>query len=157
MQVKEIMTSDPVCCTPDSRVREAARMMVEHDCGAIPVVEKEESGKPVGLITDRDIVCRIVAEGKNPIELTIRECMTRETVSVRPEASLEECCALMEKRQLRRMLVVDQDGRVCGIVSQADVARRADGQQTAEVVKEVSKPAGGKAGEKMTAGTAPRM
>ncbi|MEX2120697.1 MAG: CBS domain-containing protein [Pirellulales bacterium] len=142
MKVKKIMAADPACCTPDSTLQQAARLMVEHDCGAIPVIERNDHRKPVGIITDRDITCRAVAMGKNPLEMRVADCMSPSVVTVSPEASLEECCDLMEREKIRRILVVDDDGCCCGIVAQADVALHAGKGQTAEVVREVSQPAG---------------
>jgi CBS domain-containing protein len=141
MQVKDIMTRDPACCTPDTNLQEVARLMVEHDCGEIPVIENRQSMKPVGVVTDRDICCRTVAEGKNPLEMTAGDCMSSPCVTVAPEMSVEDCCQAMEENQIRRVLVVDEKGACCGIVAQADIAQHAPKQETAEVVKEVSRDA----------------
>jgi CBS domain-containing protein len=142
MQVKDIMTTDPACCTPDSTLQRVAEMMVENDCGEIPVVENIASMKPVGVITDRDITCRTVAKGLNPLTMTVSECMTTPCVTVTPDTSLDECCRLMEEKQIRRVPVVDEGVACCGIVALADVARHAGKRDTAGVVKEVSEPSG---------------
>ena len=142
MNVKEIMTKDPACCTAESSLQEVAQLMVEHDCGCVPVVDSEDSRIPVGMITDRDITVRVVAKGQNPLDLTAGDAMTSTVVSVTPETSIEECCNLMEQSQIRRIAVVDENGACCGIVAQADVATNAAARQTAEVVQEVSKGAG---------------
>lgn len=142
MNVGEIMTKDPACCTPDTGLQKVAQMMIEHDCGCIPVVDSDEARIPVGMVTDRDITCRIVAEGKNPLDLTAQDAMSATVVSVTPETSLEECCKVMEEGQIRRVAVVDKNGACCGIVAQADVAVNAPAAETAEVVQEVSKAAG---------------
>lgn len=139
MNVNELMTKDPACCTPDANLQEAARLMKEHDCGCIPVIEDRNSKKPVGVITDRDICCRTVAEGKNPLDLTVQEVMTSNVETVTEDTSVEECCTLMEDKQIRRVVVVDDNGGCCGIVAQADIALRASENKTAEVVQEVSK------------------
>lgn len=139
MQVSEIMTENPAVCTPDTRLQEVARLMVESDCGCIPVVESEENMKPVGVITDRDIACRTVAEGKNPLEMTVSDCMSSPCATVPREASVEDCCRMMEEKQVRRVPVVDERGGCCGIVAQADIAESATPQQTVEVVKGVSR------------------
>lgn len=139
MNVNELMTKDPACCTPDANVQEAARLMKEHDCGCIPVIEDRNSKKPVGVITDRDICCRTVAEGKNPLDLTVQEVMTSNVETVTEDTSVEECCTLMEDKQIRRVVVVDGNGGCCGIVAQADIALQASENKTAEVVQEVSK------------------
>jgi CBS domain-containing protein len=92
------------------------------------------------MVTDRDIACRAVAEGCDVSRATARDIMTEPVVSVAPEATVEDCCDLLEDHQLRRILVVDSTGAVCGIVAQADIARFAPRKETAEVVREVSRP-----------------
>ena len=139
MNVKEIMTKDPACCTKDTNLQEVAQMMKDNDCGCIPVIENEDSKKPVGVITDRDICCRTVAEGKNPLDLTAADAMTSNVETVKEDTSVEECCSLMEDKQIRRVVVVDSNGGCCGIVAQADIALQAEENKTAEVVQEVSK------------------
>jgi CBS domain-containing protein len=129
--VLDVMTDSPVMCTPDTPLTEIARRMVEADCGAIPVVEDEGSRKPIGMITDRDIVVRSLAEGKNPSELVARDCMTPATVTVPYTASIHEC-----------LLVVDEEGRCVGIVAQADIALELSPGQTQELVGEVSAATG---------------
>jgi CBS domain-containing protein len=141
MKVNDVMTPSPECCTTDTGLQEVAKMMVDCDCGAIPVVDGHDSKMPIGMITDRDITCRVVAQGKNPLDLTAGDAMTSTVISVTPDTSLEECLDLMEESQIRRIAVIDDSGAMCGIVSQADVARNADGAKTAEVVQEVSKSA----------------
>ena len=140
MTVKELMTPDPVCCTPQSSLRDVARLMSTHDCGEIPVVDDEKSRRLVGVVTDRDIVLRAVAEGRNPADTPIASCMTEDVVTATPEMSVDECRKLMEEHQIRRVPVVDRAGACCGIVSQADVAQRASTDDTGELVREVSKP-----------------
>jgi CBS domain-containing protein len=140
MTVNELMTVDPVCCTPQTPLREVARLMSAHDCGEIPVVETRENRLLLGVVTDRDIVLRAVADGRNPADTPIESCMTSNVVTVRPDTTLEECCKLMEEHQIRRVPVVDGAGICCGIVSQADVAQRASAGDTGELVREVSKP-----------------
>ncbi|HEX8369141.1 MAG TPA: CBS domain-containing protein [Pyrinomonadaceae bacterium] len=137
--VKIIMTGNPTCCAPDTSLQEVAKMMVDRDCGCIPVVD--ENSKPIGMITDRDITVRAVARGKNPLDLTADKIMTADVYTVTPETSIEECCRLMEQKQVRRVAVVDSQGACCGMVAQADVANFASRKQTAEVVQEVSKSA----------------
>jgi CBS domain-containing protein len=140
MEVKDIMTPDPACCPPDTTLQRVAEMMVENDCGEIPVVESAASMKPVGVITDRDIVCRTVAKGLNPLTLTASDCMTTPCVTVTPDTPLEECCRLLEENQIRRVPVVDASGACCGIVALADIARNAAKRDAGEVVREVSEP-----------------
>ncbi len=138
MTVATVMTSSPACCTPSSSLTEVARLMVDNDCGEIPVVEDMKSRKLAGVITDRDIATRIVAAGRNSAEACALDCMSAPAVSVQADTSLQECCELMESRQIRRVPVVDGAGAVVGIVSLADVVRTANAATTAAVVKEVS-------------------
>ena len=140
MQVKDVMTADPACCISETALREVAQMMIDHDCGEIPVVESQDRKRPIGVITDRDIVCRTVAKGLNPLDLTVADCMSTPCVTVMPEMSVGECAWLMEDKKIRRVLVVDADGSCCGIVALADIALRGKTGVTAEVVKEVSEP-----------------
>ena len=137
MKIQEIMTTNPACCQPETSLREVARLMVEHDCGEIPVVR---DGRPIGVITDRDITARAVAAGRNPLEMKASECMTSPVITVTPKTDVADCCNTMEEHQIRRVPVVDDSGSCCGMVSQADIAQHASAKKTAEVVKQVSKP-----------------
>jgi CBS-domain-containing membrane protein len=139
MKVKEIMSTDPACCTRETPLQDVAILMIEHDCGEIPVVDHLESKRPVGVVTDRDITVRTVALGKNPLDLRARDCMSSPAVTVTPETSVEHCCNLMEENQLRRIPVVDASGCCCGIVSQADIAQHASKGEAGELVKDVSR------------------
>ncbi|HSS20858.1 MAG TPA: CBS domain-containing protein [Pyrinomonadaceae bacterium] len=140
MQVKDVMTADPTCCTADTSLTDVATMMVDNDCGEIPVVESNDNKKPVGVVTDRDIVCRIVAKGTNPLDKTAADCMTQPVVTVTPDTPVDECCRLMEAKLIRRVPVVDEQGTVCGIVALADIARLAQKNAAGEVIREVSEP-----------------
>lgn len=136
MRVDQMMTKDPACCSRQTPLREVAQLMVANDCGCIPVVE---DGKPVGVITDRDICCRAVAEGRNPLDLTAGDCMTGGCIAVRVDSSLDDCCYLLEDKQIRRLVVVDESGRCCGILSQGDIAARRQ-DLAGEIVQAVSRP-----------------
>jgi uncharacterized protein YegP (UPF0339 family)/CBS domain-containing protein len=139
MQVKEIMTNNPACCMPDSSLQEVARLMVENDCGCIPVVDSQLGMKPIGTITDRDITVRTVAGGQNPLEMKASDIMSIDIATVKPVASLEECLSVMEDKEIRRILVVDDQGRCCGIVAQADIAQiQANPARTGEYLREIS-------------------
>jgi CBS domain-containing protein len=140
MFVKDIMHFDPACCTPDTSLRQAAQMMERCDCGAIPVVAADDRKRAIGVITDRDIVCRAVAQGIDLSQATVAECMSSRLETIHEGSSIEDCCENMERAQVRRMLVVNDDGELCGIVSQADVALRLQPDWAAEVVREVSRP-----------------
>ncbi|MFP2924223.1 CBS domain-containing protein [Pyxidicoccus sp. 3LG] len=136
MKVEEVMTDYPVTCMPDTTIEQAAKWMVDCDCGALPVVDSDNM--PVGIITDRDITCRIVAKGKNPYQLTVDDAMTHTTATVYKDTSVEDCLELMEENQVRRVIVIDDAGAVCGMVSQADLARHMRPEDTAELIREVS-------------------
>lgn len=135
MQIKDVMTRNPACCAPDTKLEEVARMMLEHDCGAIPVCDDD---KAIGMITDRDITVRAVACGKNPLEMSARDVMSRPVVCVKEDADLEEAIEALEDNALRRVIVVDGQGRVCGIVAQADIAEHAPEEEAGELVQAVS-------------------
>lgn len=142
MLVRDIMSAEVACCTPGTSLRQVAELMVECDCGSIPVVADEQSRRLVGMITDRDIVCRALAKGRNPLEMTAQDCMSSEDIAcVTPDSQIDECSRLMEEYQVRRLPVVDEHNCVCGIIAQADIARHAPEDKTAELVKEVSQPA----------------
>lgn len=141
VRVRDIMSTEVACCTPDMGVAKVAKMMLEHDCGEIPVVEDLEERRPIGVVTDRDIVTRLIAPGRNPLECQIGDCMTSLPVTVMADANVGECSQLMEEHRIRRLPVVDDAGLCCGIVSQADLALKAPREITAEVVREVSQPA----------------
>lgn len=140
MKIYDIMTSDPVCCAPGDSITSVAKLMSENDCGLIPVVASNGHTNPIGVITDRDIVCRIVAEGKDLDDCTVGDIMTSTVITVEHAAPLENALNLMESNQLRRLVVVDDNGDVCGVISQADIARQASHTQTGEVVQSVSSP-----------------
>jgi CBS domain-containing protein len=140
MKVAEIMERHPVCCTEDDNLVEVARMMKEHDCGAIPVVEDQATLVPVGIITDRDIVVRALAADLDPMSTKVEECMTRSLVTVQAEENVEECVRLMEQHQLRRILVVDERGAVAGIVVQAQIAMNVNPTMAGEMIEDISQP-----------------
>src|SRR6202008_3856510 len=100
MTVDNIMTRDPACCTPDTAVEDVARMMRDHDCGEIPLVQNQDEAVLLGVVTDRDIGCRRVATGQNPLELTAERCMSSPVITVRSGSTLDECCRLMETHQI---------------------------------------------------------
>ena len=138
MEIRELMTKNPACCSPSDSVANAASLMAKNDCGQIPVTDS--NGDLIGVITDRDIACRCVAEGKSA-ETLVEDIMSSSPITVTIDASVAECCKKMEDNQVRRLPVVDDAGRCCGIVSQADIARHAGEHQTGDLVREVSEPA----------------
>lgn len=134
------MTTNPACCRPDTNLHEVARMMVELDCGAIPVVEDDETRRLVGVITNRDLSCRAVAQGKNALTMMSADCLSSPVAIVTPDSSIEDDARMMEENQVRRVPVVDERDACWGMVAQADIATSASRQTTADVVKDVSQP-----------------
>ena len=134
---RHLMTPDPACCTTTTTLDQVAKMMVQHDCGEIPVVDLND--QPIGVVTDRDIVCRVVADGKNPMAYTVDTCMTHPVVTVRVDDPITTVLETMERHQIRRVLVVDEEGRCAGIISQADFAVEEPLAEVGELVREVSK------------------
>lgn len=137
---RDVMTSDPACCTPSTSVDELAKLMVQNNCGEIPIIDT--SDRVVGVVTDRDIVCRVVAEGKNPVGYTAEGCMTHPVVTVHEDTPLDDVVKTMEEHQIRRVPVLDDDGCCAGIIAQADVAREGPEHEVAELVREVSQDTG---------------
>lgn len=139
MKVSEIMSENPAYAISTTSLQDTARMMADYDCGCIPVVENQENKKPIGTITDRDITIRTVAVGKNPMEMTAGEVMTTQVVTVTPDSSVNECRQKMETNQIRRIVVIDENGACIGMVAQADVAIHSSDEATGNVVEEISK------------------
>lgn len=138
IKVRSIMTMNPACCTSDTKLAEVAKLMTEHDCGEIPVVNNHEEKKLVGVITDRDICCRAVAQGLNPAAMNAKDCMSSPAITVGMDFPIEECMELMENKQIRRVPVVDDRGCCCGMVSIADIARKTEEWTTGSIVKIIS-------------------
>jgi CBS domain-containing protein len=134
---RDVMTPDPACCTPTTTLDEVAKLMAQNDCGEIPVVDPGD--QIIGVVTDRDIVCRVVAAGKNPMAYTAETCMSGPVVTVRPDAPLADVVATMQKHQIRRVPVVDDRDSCIGIISQADISWTGDPRSVAELVREVSR------------------
>ena len=137
--ISAFMTPNPVACDVTTPLRDVARMMADHDCGEIPVIDAR--GMPLGVITDRDITVRVVAVGRDGTA-TAGDAMTMPARSVGLDADLRDCVDLMERAQIRRVPVVDAEGRLAGIVSLADIALAGKSRATAEVVRGVSAPPG---------------
>jgi len=128
------MTENPRTVSPDQTVQDAARIMRDEDTGVVPITEGENL---VGVITDRDIAIRAIAEGKDG-QTPVREVASQDLVTIDPQQDLDEALRLMAKHQVRRLPVVEEDGKLVGIVSQADVARHGDDARTGEVVEQIS-------------------
>jgi CBS domain-containing protein len=133
--VSDVMTSNPHAVETSTPVAEAARIMKNEDVGPVPIVEGD---RLVGMVTDRDIAIRVVAEGKDPRSTPVSEIASRDLVTIDPDQSVDEAARLMAQHQVRRLPVVEEDGRLVGIVAQADVAQAGDDARTGEVVQQIS-------------------
>ena len=134
-RIRELMTENPKTVSSDATVVEAARVMRDGDVGLVPVVDGD---RLVGTVTDRDIAIRVVAEERDPNTTTVRETASTELVTIDPEQDLDEALRLMAQHQVRRLPVVEEDGRLVGIVAQADVARHGEDRETGQVVEQIS-------------------
>jgi CBS domain-containing protein len=139
MFVKEIMTKDLRVATPEMGLVAVARLMKECDCGAIPVVRSESDEEPVGIITDRDIAIRAVAESADIIEAKVEDYMTESAVTIEADETVEDCVKKMEEEKIRRIVVVDENGKCIGIITQAQIALNVPGQVTGELLQEISR------------------
>lgn len=150
MKAEQMMTKDPVCCTPSDTAQQAARHMRDNDCGCLPVVEEQETRKLVGVVTDRDIALRAVAEGRGP-NTRVEELMSRDPSCCGPGSDVAEAEKIMATRQVRRVPVVDGDGCCVGIIAQADIARRGErdvsDEEVGRIVERISEPVGGSRAE----------
>jgi len=138
-KITDVMTPIPHCCTPDDSVIEVARLMQQHDVGIVPIIESQDTRRVVGVITDRDIVLRVVAEGRDPNEIvSVRDFMTNEIAAIRPEDDILHAEELMKERQIRRVLVVDENNCLVGIVTMADLARATGETQLGDTEKAIT-------------------
>lgn len=140
MTCEELMTPSPTCCFPQHTVVEAAELMQREDVGVVPIVS-ENSSKLIGVLTDRDIVIKVVAAGRDARETAVTDVMTTDPIACMPQESIDAVMELMATRQVRRIPIIDKDGAIVGIVSQADIATRlAKPQETGQVVQAISEP-----------------
>jgi len=133
--IKDVMTSNPCTIDAGKSVAYAAKMMREEDVGLAPIVDGD---KLIGMLTDRDIAIRIVAEGKNPDQVKVADVASKQVVTIDSQQDLEEALRIMAKHQVRRLAVVEEGGKLVGVVAQADIAREGDDKQTGELVEEIS-------------------
>jgi CBS domain-containing protein len=135
-QVRDAMTSDPCAIDAGKDVSYAAKMMRDEDVGIAPIVEGNQL---VGVLTDRDIATKVVAEGKDPKTTPVRDVASTNLVTAEPDQDLDEAIRLMAKHQIRRLPVVEEDGKLVGVLAQADVAREGSDRETGELVEQISK------------------
>lgn len=141
MRARDIMSKSPVCVTAATPLDEAARLMKNENVGMLPVVDENRSSKLIGVVTDRDITLRHVAEGHSGSSCQVREAMTERVTTCRPDDDVDDVMTVMGKEQVRRIPIVDERGTLVGVVSQADVAVRADDVKAAgRTVEAISKP-----------------
>lgn len=142
MQAREIMTGDPACCTPEDSIETAAKVMVARDCGCLPVVEDVERKRVLGVVTDRDLAARALAEGLGP-GTPVRDVMSNAPMCCSPDSEIEEVERIMAETRVRRVPVVDEDGLCVGMVAQADLARNEDAIGDSEIrrtIERISEP-----------------
>jgi len=136
------MTADPKCCLPDDTVARAAEIMREEDVGPVPVVSDRTAQRLAGIVTDRDIAIKVVAAGRDPRSTRVDEVMSKDVITCRAEDDYGQALHAMARHQVRRIPVVNEDGALLGIISQADVARQGNEDELGEVVEEISEPTG---------------
>lgn len=136
----EVMTKNPVCCLPNDSVLIAADMMKKENIGAIPVIENEQNRVLIGIVTDRDLALKVVAEGREGKATKVDQIMTRKVITCSISDDLQVALDAMSKHQLRRLPVVDEENKILGIIAQADIATRAnEPEETAAMVKKISR------------------
>lgn len=143
MQVNEIMTAAVECCVPEDSSQKAAEIMKNADTGVVPVLAGEDNPKVVGIITDRDLCLGVVAGGRSPREVHVKECMTGRVVTCHPEDDVRRVADMMAENQIRRMPVVDKDGGIVGIVSLADISQEDRMEsKSGKALRDISEPTG---------------
>ncbi len=137
----DVMTKKPVCCLPGDSVSKAAQWMNKENVGSIPVIENQETGKLLGIVTDRDLAIKVIANERDAKTTKVADVMTEKVISCHMDEDIKKALDAMAKHQLRRMPVVDNDLKIVGIISQADVATRINKpEETASMVKDISQP-----------------
>jgi CBS domain-containing protein len=139
MKIKEVMSVNPACCTPKDTAQNVAKIMCDTNVGSLPVVADHQSRSLIGMITDRDLCCRILAHGLDGKSTTIQEFVTYNPAICRDGENIEKCERLMQEHQVRRIPVVDKDNQVIGIVAQADLALKDNPERVHKTVAEISK------------------
>lgn len=143
MKAGELMTGSPACCTPEDSIQRAAELMRSCDCGCVPVVESSESKRLIGVVTDRDLAVRALAQGKGP-ETVVREVMSKTVHTCNPDDDVATVERIMVTHQVRRVPVVDTEGNCLGMIAQADLALNsaaASDREVGRVVEQISEPA----------------
>ena len=142
MTCRDVMTPDPSCCVPGDTVAKAAQIMKREDVGPVLVVSDYSEKRLVGIVTDRDLVIKVLAEGRNPHEARVDQAMSANPVTCYQEDDAAEARRKMSSHQVRRIPVVDGQNRLLGIIAQADLARHLDEEDVGELVEDISQPFG---------------
>ena len=140
MKVREVMSSNPICCTPSDTAEKVAKTLREHDIGSIPVVADQQTRKLIGIITDRDLCCAVIAEGLDPKRTAIEKFIITNPISCRDGENLEHCERAMQEHKVRRIPVVDANGAVIGIVAQADLVLKEAPEKASKTIAAISQP-----------------
>ena len=140
MKIKEVMSSNPSCCLPTDTAQHVAKLMCDRNVGSLPVVIDQQSRKLVGMITDRDLCCKVLGQGLDPRSTRIDRFIAAAPVTCRDGENLEKCERAMQEHQVRRVPIIDSEDRVIGIVSLADLALRDKPERISKTVAEISKP-----------------
>jgi CBS domain-containing protein len=153
MTCKDIMTPNPSCCLPSDSVSIAAQIMRRNDVGPVLVVSDHEENRLVGIVTDRDLALKVIADGRDPHSTRVDEVMSLHPVCCRSDESTQKALQLMADHQVRRIPIVDMDDRLVGIVAQADVARTEDEEDVGRMVEQISEPYGSSSWTEVRGGT----
>jgi CBS domain-containing protein len=137
-KISEIMSTNIISALPETSLIEISKLMVKHNCGEIPLVNNMNQQIVVGIITDRDIVCRTLGQGKNPMELSARDCMTTQVVMADVSMSVSDVIILMRDNKIRRIPVVDKDDKLTGLISQTDILQSSNDKEVVQMVHELS-------------------
>jgi CBS domain-containing protein len=142
MDIKDVMTTNPSYCVPRDSSTRAARIMQEKNVGIVPIIESDVDHKLIGVVTDRDLCLAVVAQNVQPDSVTVKQCMTTNIVTVRPDENVEKALALMSENQVRRIPVVNKEGVLEGMVATGDILQRTDvsSDKTQDAFKKISEP-----------------
>lgn len=140
MTCAEIMSKNPICCRVADSALSVAEMMKSEDIGSMPVISSDSERQVVGIVTDRDLALRLIAEGRAPEATAISDIMTSNPVICHAGDDIRDAMESMSGQQVRRIPVIDEEGRLCGIIAQADIARHLDERQAGEVLEDISQP-----------------
>lgn len=138
MNISDLMSYDPVVCLENTSIQECACLMRDNNCGELPVVDSPDTRRLLGVVTERDIVVRLLAKGVDPLEATVEDCYTAPAISMREDSSVEECLDAMSQARVRRLPIIDVDGCCIGTVAQADLAKNAPARDAASLMSQIS-------------------